>query len=290
MDNYSLGWWDRNEDGSLVYINGAPNLMIGDIISDQDKEALDLSFQILNEFISFHSYYIYVNRNIEDLLEVLYKVSDKSLRLTNDMKLEYAQEIGRLLNNSVMQLFVYINYFECTLKDKNLEKFKMLANKYYDEYWEYRFLYQLRNFITHRTLPSISISSNIINAKRIIKIDAKHLLNNYTKWKQVKNDLEKQIEGVDIIDLFEKTKDMVIKFHKEAILIKQGDLTKGMVFIQRFLKIKNGCLEIPVIIDPYTEEKLKKGIVSWSTTFRCFETANKYLIELNIEEISFGCV
>jgi hypothetical protein len=194
MGKYSLGWYHINDDSTYKNIDGHFNLKIGRELSFLEKILIDKSIIDVTQFVTFHSYYLMEIDNINEITTLINKVIDKSHRLEPPyFDIDNNHQIQRLLSIAVLEFVLYINFIDSTLKGELKEKLKTITSRYYDEYFEYRFLYKLRNYITHCSLPNITLQDEIGWKFRKISLDTTSMLENYNSWSGVKKDLESSL-------------------------------------------------------------------------------------------------
>lgn len=116
-------------------------------ISDEFAENLIISMKNLGNNMRCHYLFQIVKRN---LAELIFYMQSKQ----NEIKTIDAIECNRYLFNFVDTFYSYINFYE---KNYN-ELFKDVKKYIYDTYFEYRFIYNLRNYIIHEDLVILRIS------------------------------------------------------------------------------------------------------------------------------------
>lgn len=119
-------------------------------ISDEFAENLIISMKNLGNNMRCHYLFQIVKRNLAEL--TLYMQSKQ-----NEIKTIDAIECDRYLFNFVDTFYSYINFYE---KNYN-ELFKDVKRNIYDTYFEYRFIYNLRNYVIHEDLAISRISKKI---------------------------------------------------------------------------------------------------------------------------------
>ena len=130
---------------SEPHFDGTNNLTKN--ISDEFAENLIISMKNLGNNMRCHYLFQIVKRN---LAELTFYMQSKQ----NDIKNIDAIECNRYLFNFVGTFYSYINFYE---KNYN-ELFKDVKKHIYDTYFEYRFIYNLRNYIIHEDLAILRIS------------------------------------------------------------------------------------------------------------------------------------
>lgn len=151
-------------------------------INDELGNKLLLAIKNLGINMKAYYYYQIVKRNLKELISFIESQQ-------NNHNYIDAIECNRLLFNFSDTLYSYINYFEKNYKDK----FSILKKKFYDNNFEYRFLYNLRNYIIHEDLGVLKIGKEytidairikfliskdkLINSKRCQKLFRSELIN-----------------------------------------------------------------------------------------------------------------
>lgn len=133
---------------SEPHFDGTNNLTKN--ISDEFAENLIISMKNLGNNMRCHYLFQIVKRNLAEL--TLYMQSKQ-----NEIKTIDAIECDRYLFNFVDTFYSYINFYE---KNYN-ELFKDVKKYIYDTYFEYRFIYNLRNYVIHEDLAISRISKKI---------------------------------------------------------------------------------------------------------------------------------
>ncbi len=287
MDKYFLSWFLMDKNGEPIMNNNNFTIQMEKEIPTNEKEQLDVEIKKINHFITYHTYYNLTIKNIDQLLTYVAKLENKLTEIDfNNLEDEALQEISRLLINAVIQFVIYINYVEIKCKGDKKEEFKSVSHYYFDSYFEYRFLYKFRNYISHQATPPIKIEEDIYNDKRDIMLDTVVLLNNSNEWRQVKEDLYKLINGINISKLFTSSKLMIKKLHLSFIMIDQNSISQSMLKLESYMRIyDNGAIQTPILIGPCTDEDISKGNLNISDYFKCFRIANKFLEDLNVFRI-----
>ncbi len=179
--------------------DGKLELNVLDRISQEDVNRLYQSQIPVSEYIHIKNLYKITISNGDELKALLKSIysNDESIR---DLKSETLYlESNRLIANYCSFIGMFIDQTEKVLSKKDKEKlkeFRKTTNRLYDEKFEYRFFVLLRNFIMHYSLPFTQYQKDF-NGKRLY-FNKSHLLG-FSKWKHVKNDLEKMDEKIDIL-------------------------------------------------------------------------------------------
>ena len=212
------------------------------IIEEMSEELYTLlnnSSSTLSHFLFSNNYYKMLKTNINELLDYVDKIERNQSNNNNILILnEKTLNINRLTINLLGIFFSYINHFEHDLKEfrgktsTQVKKFKEITSKYFDNYFEYRFLYKLRNYSVHCSLPITTLSSSIENPVGKYYIDTKNLLENFSDWGSiVKNDLIK-LDNIEIKELIQKSSVMFDSLHKELVLIDNFSIYTDIKLIE----------------------------------------------------------
>lgn len=255
-------------------------LTVIDDVSPELFELLDKNEKTLTHFLFSNNYYKMLKTNIEELLNYILKIENEENSNIFIMD-EKIMNINRLTINLLGIFFSYINHYENSLKNfkgKNssqVKKFKEITSKYFDTYFEYRFLYKLRNYSIHCTIPITHIHASIEDPTRKYCISTKSLLENFSQWGAiVKSELE-QIEEINIKDLVQKSKSMFDKLHKELVLIDNFDIYTSINAIDIHYPKD---IQRPVILVSDSIEDFKK---SKFKPFDPFQTSNRVKYEIH---------
>ncbi|RZL45076.1 MAG: hypothetical protein EOP00_18240 [Pedobacter sp.] len=124
----------------------------------------------------------------------------------------HLMDINRLILNLLSSIRSYLDFTETRLKREygsesdEFKLFKLAQSKAFDENFEYRFVYILRNYSQHCGLPTGSFQvKNKVNYQKLhFHLLRDELLRSFD-WKKLKHELEMQSESFDILPLLEKT-------------------------------------------------------------------------------------
>jgi len=121
------------------------------------------------------------------------------------------QNTSRLISEILSNFRAFLDYWETNLKKEfnkesiQVKSFKNATKNEYDNVFEYRFIYELRNYIQHCGMPNFLIQSRLdIYENKIyeLTLNTKELLNDF-KWKpSVRRDLENKINTLDLLYVF----------------------------------------------------------------------------------------
>lgn len=253
-------------------------------ISEELFNLLSEKEKTLTHFLFSNNYYKMLLTNIDELLNYILEIENKENKNIFETE-KRILNVNRLTINLLGIFFSYINHYENDLKDftgKNSEqvkKFKCITSKYFDNYFEYRFLYKLRNYSVHCSIPITTISSSIENPLKQYYINTKSLLDNFSQWGTiVKSDLEK-IDKINIKDLVEKSKAIFYELHKELVLINDFDIYTNINIIESYRPKE---INSPIILVSNTIEDFGNMKIKIFDPFRTVERAKYEIHKLGI--------
>lgn len=135
-------------------------------------------------------------------------------------------DLNRLLLNLLSSIKTFLEHTETRLKrvyghdSEEMKLFKSETAIGYDQHFEYRFLYKLRNYAQHCGLPSGSIEftsegEDVVQNSLKIFFDRDILLQNYKEWAVVKNDLLKRPERFEVLPIIEVKYNLLKEINKK---------------------------------------------------------------------------
>lgn len=132
------------------------------------------------------------------LKSVLEKIIKPQQFPTRPVQEHLLRDMSAEFFNVLSSFYAFLSFVEAWLKknfESELSAFKLITNKYFDENFEYRFFYKLRNYAVHLGVPIEIIRQVEINKKKhlMISLSIQKLLDNYKKWGKVKTDLEERL-------------------------------------------------------------------------------------------------
>ncbi|MCD6017553.1 MAG: hypothetical protein K0S53_674 [Bacteroidetes bacterium] len=228
------------------------------IISEEEFVRYTAHISALRKMSSDESLYTLVELNYNDLKNQIIKYESEfggihSISIPEFEKLML--NLNRLILNYLSAVRTYLDHTETRLKrtygekSNEMQNFKQYTNDAFDGYFSYRFLSKLRNYAQHCGLPSSSIefsstsSEGKIISKLIMHFERDELLNNFSSWGKLKEELGRKNQLFDVISLLEekacllkeineKINSPIYLNHKQAgeelmSLIKESERHKG---------------------------------------------------------------
>jgi len=177
-------------------------------------ENLCLNNQIVLFHLLFEDQYQICKYNFMEYWQTIFKVSE-AIRLdcTHDRKnmtlpsLEINQRILNILT-SIKSYEEHIKYKVSKLwgnSSEQIKKYEEIDSSLYDEFFSYRFLKRLRNYVQHRDLPVKCVRYPIMSvgfeprqiAFTVTPVMYKKYLLEFDSWSEVKKDIEDQDNEID---------------------------------------------------------------------------------------------
>lgn len=229
------------------------------------KEFSEEEYQILVRQAIFIDYYkeatygiVILIENINRLKELIHQIWVIDQTRINLHPPVVNDQIESSLNtnffNVLSSFYHFIGYIEVCFKkwfgksSQEVDFIVLKKSEYFDNYFEYRFFYKLRNYVTHCGIPIIFLFDSR-NKEGFVFTQtwyfSQDLLYKYNEWGKVKKDLESQ----DTIMIFQSIfsfDEMITKFLAEIKIF----------LLQRFAqpaKIINDILEGVENIDQYKQ-------------------------------------
>jgi len=188
---------------------------------------------------------------------------------------ETVQEMNRLILNYLASFRTFIDHLETRYKRLDREghpclgDFKKMTAACYDTSFPYRFFYKLRNYVQHCGMPISFMDTAEYpgpgGKPRIdvsIGFDRDSLLGNYSEWGNVKADLQKQPQRMNLIPLLGEFRSRmqlvrIVALGMETSLAHdsfgilynlvnevQKEHPNGRPFIGRLVKVEGGQSEL----------------------------------------------
>lgn len=257
----------------LAYLrieNGKKLLKVEKDILLEDYNVIKEANQVIGKFNVFCDYYYMLEQSLNDVLQYILKVSDRNYKLDSPIKKHFTiMELNRLFTNFTNMFNNYLSYYEVDIKDvfgENSEEFKeikKIENNFFDNNFEYKLIYNLRNYSDHYKIPITSLKDNANNSKRHFYITKDSLLD----WKKINKHLKPDIESldndIDVLELLNKMKKIIYELHKKFAMINNHDVLASYTYLKKYFKIN----ETPYIIEIKNEKEFKEGKFKIETLF-----------------------
>lgn len=199
-------------------------------ISDNDLSKLTNDIEWLKMSMLSKDYYVMLRDNIKELSKNIQNISIRNKYLLDDM--------NRYLYNVLGSFYALIEYYE-----KNFNgMFGNIKKEYFDKYIEYRIMYALRLYTTHRGIAITSCRQSIRGVSLVVNLS--ELLKNYSKFnKNIKDDLKTMIsknEQIDIYLLVQGFEKMMSEMHRDLLKGIEKEVRTIMKNFEPYLVFENG--------------------------------------------------
>lgn len=177
---------------------GEPEIIEDNLSEDEYNTIMSNIHKLQTTMLSKEYYYI-VKDNMHDLLRYISNINPKDTCAFST--------INRYMYNVLGVFYAWIEYYENNFKDI----FSTIKKKYYDDYVEYRLMYNLRIYMTHCEMAITNIHVNYDEQSLFVNIKPKKLLQRKDSLqKKAILDLQKMVDENTLIDVYE----LIIKFEK----------------------------------------------------------------------------
>lgn len=244
--------------------------------------------QVIGKFNVFCDYYYMLEKSFNEALSYLAMVESRDYKLKNQMdKHVMITEMNRLFIGTLNMFYNYATYYLIDiieLFDKDSEEYKKVKStqsKYFDANFEYRLLYGLRNYTDHGKLPITIVSNNAKNNVRCFLISKDEMSKCKYFNRNLKNDIKKLTDNINVKDILIKSKKFMFELHKEISLIDEHNVLFSYTYLKKYLK-KDG---FPCVVSYKSEESKEKGQFEISLPFDELQ-----LVGYNIRKMGFGAI
>jgi len=242
--------------------------------------------QILGNFNSFCDYYTMLINSLKELKDYIKKIETSEYRITSPFEKKHTIVETNIRVVDFIGMFKnYLDYYEVQVKhvygekSDELKDFKRKCSSFFDKYFEYIFLYNLRHYSVHYRLPVTKVISKFEDKKRTFYIE-KDKLKEWSGWKAtIKKDINNLEEDIELSQFIKKIETIISELNHElsyyntpevlgAIkIMKKYVRPRETPYIVKVMKSKNNNpnFETKSMIDDYflaTNNILKLGITS----------------------------
>lgn len=237
----------------------------GNITKDEFEIIRNHSLNIHHHIMHQELFYIFLmnflefNKYFESVINSFLEREKFNLLDNNLPELKYiSRNANRFLFNYLSSARTYLDHTERYLKNKygkdstQIIQFKDYTGYLYDNFFEYRFIYKLRNYAQHCGLPINSITFSVENEdilKKTIKLNPlflkTELRNNYKEWGQKLNeDFECQPEEISVRKIIGNYYKNICDLNDELIKIESDSLSTSIEYLENFKKTNYSQLNI----------------------------------------------
>ncbi|WP_145854448.1 hypothetical protein [Pedobacter suwonensis] len=201
-------------------------------LSFEEQATIEVMFQVINDFDVQNLKFEIVRDIYQEMLDTLQSGKPSHILFRQLMEL--------------MSTFnAFLNHWNTSLKrtfgenSKNYNDFKKSTAEQYDNHFEYRFLYGLRNYIHHCGMPNIMVTSKLDeneNQVHHFMVNKTELIEGMDWKKRILSDFASMNESFDIFPYFKVLIQCVTRIH--TIAINNIDTVKLLICAQRMITYK----------------------------------------------------
>lgn len=226
----------------------------GNITSEEfeviQSHSLNIHHHIMHQelFYIFLMNYVEFNKYFEDVVNSFLERKNFNLLDNNLPELKYiTRNANRFLFNYLSSARTYLDHTEKYLKNKygndsfHFKEFKKFTNQLYDNFFDYRFIYKLRNYAQHCGLPintiTFSVDKDILKRKiNVTPLFVKSILKkSYKEWGQKLNeDFAFQPEEISVRQIIGNYYKNISDLNNEFITIEKNSLIESIEYLEKF--------------------------------------------------------
>lgn len=210
--------------------------------------------------------YSIVELNYQDFNRQLqeYVKDDFELALNHPEAMEMVfLNLNRLLLNYLSAVKTYIDHTETRLsrtygkESAEFKLFKSEIKKAFDDHFEYKFLYYLRNYAQHCGLPSGAVhtnskgdeNGNTINTLSLL-FDRDNLLASFKDWRHVEKELSEMNEHFDVMPLVKRQHNLLDNINDLIVAVELLNIKEeGEELLELMIEANNSNTGIPHLIE-----------------------------------------
>lgn len=271
-------------------VNGQITVNVLKEINQSEIDHLYDQFKPITSHKKIKSVYQMAVSNGDQLKSFLTSIYDNSRNMNNVDSYKLCMEGNRLVTNYCASIGMLIDMMEKVLSKYGKEKVeglrKMCSNLYNDNF-EYRFFVILRNFIMHYDLPFTVFMEN--ESGRKLEFTKEHLLK-FTKWKHVKDDIEKMGKTINVLPYIHEMNVCLTVLFYDFVYHISRDILESYENVSRFLikhKVKSPAIVKYKSLEEYKQGNMSFNPVDFSDLQFAFEDVKRHPnIELKINDIT----
>ena len=199
-------------------------------ISNEEANQILNNINCLGQHMHTYFFYQIVKRNLKEMLAFI-ENCQKTLAISDTL------ECNRFLYNFIDSFYAYINFFESNYK----ETFQEIKKGFFDNRFEYAFIYKLRNYMIHEDLPIFKqereVGIGYLNKKFIISknklLSSKRMTSNIKSRISIKF-IDK--DDIDIMPILKEFSKILIDIQKETLDKLFQTLTDSFCFLMKYIK------------------------------------------------------
>lgn len=175
----------------MLFTPGNEGCVVRSDISQDDYTKMVEAREKLRSTMTVVDYYNMCMVNIDDFIVATKRIWPSQI--------ERWAEINRKFLNFVSSFYAYVEFLENTQKDV----FSRIKGQYYNTHFEYRLIYNLRKYATHRGLVITRITYDVLKEKCSVQISPFELIEKGKEFFQpiVRSELMSKAEADEEIDV-----------------------------------------------------------------------------------------
>lgn len=190
--------------------------------------------------------------------------AENAVIISNQYALNYATSLKSFIDITERQL-------RKTKEDKELNDYKAVQRQLYDSCLEYRFWMRMRNYVVHCGFP---YTQSINTEKGLSILCSKNRLLEYNKWNQVKQDIEKMGEYVELEKMVDKANVCLTALRLTYTSLHAKDIIKAIEMYGEFCRkysVKHPVLAYTERFEDFANGKFKANPLPVNILFEAFE-------------------
>ncbi len=283
MKRYFFGWWSRT--GDQLTLTGDREISVEVFNDIREMTAY------LGHFLSDQLYYGMLCKNFREVLDYIekFETAAEAFQYHHEY-IPYANELNRLMINALGSVFTYLNHFETAFKKEDLPTelahFKATTQRFFDEYFLYRFFYKMRNYAIHFGLPVTLLQDSIAEPGKTFYFDRDALLEDFDWGGIVTADLKNGADKYCVKELAAEALEMYREFHMEILSKRLEQVMETMKSLERFSRVTGEYREFPVflIIDEEQPDKPPSIQAMITDQYISVENALRDLAEAEVKD------
>jgi len=202
---------------------------------------------MLGSFNMFYDYFDMLEINMNELINYINKAKSDDIKLSHPVtQHKLFVELNRLMINFSSMFRTFLAYHERFIKEvyvdeKNgdvaneLTEFKKNCSKRFDEFFEYRFLYNIRHYtVKYKQLITKMVQNEKKTKKFYIDIEE---LKKWSGWSShVKKDIQALKEDIDVELFMNDVKKILADFKNDIVFISDFEVIGAINILSKYIK------------------------------------------------------
>ena len=230
----------------LTVENNEKQLKIEKDINKKEYDLIKECSEILSSFNMFCDYFDMLDLNMNEIINYINKIKLDSFKISNPIiKHKIFVELNRLMTNFSGMFRTFLAYHERFIKEiyvdeengdeaKELSDFKKSCSKKFDDFFEYRFLYNIRHYtVKYKPLITKMIyNAEVKNKHFYFDVDA---LKKWSGWKaNIKADIQNLKKDINVEDFMNEVKKILAEFKKDISFISKFEVIGAINILDKY--------------------------------------------------------